>query len=101
MKTKKPFQSKSRMRKALELLNAADDQLHAIRDHFDMEWGENSHSELDTNLLHAIGKIIDAKRAVEDTLAKYKGKSVTPHFPTKRKAKPAVTVGQLQKALVC
>lgn len=101
MKTKKKFQSKRAMRLMLAHIEKADDILHTIRDHFDMEWGENSHCDLDVNLMHVLGKLIDAKRGVQETLDKYKGKGVTPHFPRKKAVKKAVTVGELQKAMVC
>lgn len=98
---KKKFQSKATMRRAVESLEGADKALESIRDHFGMEWGDNGHCDLDVSLSSALRKIAEAKREIEETLAKYKGKAVTPHFPRKRKAPPAVTVRDLQKALVC
>jgi len=103
MKTKKKFQSKAAMRKAIRLMEEADKAVESIREHFDCEWGEGSHSQLDVALsVGVLRKLDEARAELSELLTKFKGRAVRTSFPTGRKrAKPAVTVADLQKAMVC
>lgn len=84
MKTKARIQPKRIIRQAIESLRAVDAEIEKIRDHFDMEWGEGSHSDLDVALSGPLQNLADARNKLDDILLKFRGKALRPNFPRKK-----------------
>jgi len=92
---------KPNIRQAIELTRQADALLEAIRDKFDMEWGDNAHTDLDIALSSAIRDLGDVRNRLDDVLLKFRGRALKPNYPRKRTPAKSVTVADLQKAMVC
>lgn len=92
---------KPNIRRAIDLLRDADAALEVIRDHFDMEWGDNAHTDLDIALSSVIRDLGDCRNKLDDVLLKFRGRALKPNYPRKRQPKKSITVKDLQKALCC
>lgn len=92
---------KRNIKASIDAIEQASKEIDKVRDHFDMEWGQNAHSELDVELIHAQRQLEDAKRALDDVLTKFQGKRLRPNFPRPKKARKEYTVKDLQQALCC
>lgn len=97
MKTKS-YQPKRSVRRVIEALYEADREIERIRDHFDMEWGDNAHSDVDVQLSSAIRQMEAARKTLDGILDKFRGKSLRPNFPRKRQ--PAKSWGLKDLPLV-
>jgi len=68
---KKAFATKSKVKKAVAQLNEAEATLESIRDHFNLEWGEDSHCDLDVALNHAIRSAAEAREELDKLLDRF------------------------------
>lgn len=62
------FPIRQKIREAEETLCQASDKLHEIRDHYNMEWGDNAHCDLDLALTYALHRIQEAQTELNDLL---------------------------------
>ena len=97
---KKKFQSKKVLQDVVASLALLDMQIESVRNHFDMEYGENSHCDLDVGLSHVASGLIKMQSDLQDILIKYQGRPIGPNYPNKRQVKN-VSVSDLQKSLCC
>ena len=74
---KKP--PKKLLRYAVESIEKAKKDLESVQHHFDMVWGVNKSSTLNTDIEFTLTKLQEAKQQIEQTLAKYKGKPLNPN----------------------
>jgi hypothetical protein len=84
MKCKKVFQTKFALRNAQKSLNQAESLIEGIRDHFDCEWGDNAHCDLDLDLTSATESINQAYDHLEKVLEQFRGQAVRPTYPRQR-----------------
>jgi len=84
-KTAKKFSTKRQVREALERIDAASKALDVIRDHYNFEWGEDGGCDLDRAINHALGKLQEAQKELDDLLLRFRGgKAVTLNWPKGR-----------------
>lgn len=62
------FPTRQKIREAEETLCQAVKKLDDIRDHFNMEFGDNYCCDLDLALTYALGKIHEAQNELQDLL---------------------------------
>lgn len=63
------FPIRQKIREAEETLCQASDKLHEIRDHYNLECGDNAHCDLDLALAYAVQRIQDAQTELNDLLS--------------------------------
>lgn len=78
------MQVKKTIREALQQINQADENLESIRDHYNLEWGENSYCDLDLALKHAQEKLAEAHKELDDVLIRFRGRGVALDWPKGR-----------------
>ncbi|HQU45395.1 MAG TPA: hypothetical protein PK867_21445 [Pirellulales bacterium] len=62
------FPTRQKIRESEQMLCKASEKLDEIRDHFNMEWGDNSHCDLDLALTYALRRIQEAQSELLDLL---------------------------------
>lgn len=81
---KAKFSTKRHVRAALKAIESAAKELDAVRDHYDFEWGENGHCDLDLEMSHALAKLQEAQKGLDDLLVKFRGRGIPLDWPKGR-----------------
>lgn len=83
------------IRSALASIKEADKSIHLIRDKYDMEWGENAHTDLDVALVHTQSLLQEAQEELNEILTKFQNCSLRPNFPRKKNIQKAFSLSDL------
>lgn len=83
-KTNTKFSTKQHVRAAVDRIDAAAQELDAVRQHYDMEWGDNGYCDLDLAMQHALGKLQEARKELDDLLVRFRGRGVPLNWPKGR-----------------
>lgn len=85
MTTKAKYSTKRQVREALERIDQASKALDTIRDHYNMEWGETGHCDLDLAVSHALARLQEAERELSNLLTLFRGKGIPLNWPKGRR----------------
>lgn len=83
-KTKGKFSTKRHIRAALDAIDTAAKELDAVRQHYDMEWGDNGHCDLDLAMSYALTRLQEATKELDDLLVKFRGRGIPLDWPKGR-----------------
>jgi hypothetical protein len=80
---------------ALTSIEEADKSICLLRDKYDMEWGENAHTDLDTALVYTQRLLQEAQEELNKILTKFQDRPLRPNFPRKKKTQQAFSLSDL------
>lgn len=83
------------IRSALASIEEADKSICLLRDKFDMEFGENAHTDLDTALVTTQSLLQEAQEELNEILIKFQNHPFRPNFPRKKKVQKSFTLSDL------
>lgn len=83
-KAQAKYSTKRQVREALDRIEQAGKALDVIRDHYNFEWGENGHCDLDLAISHALARLQEAQKELDDLLTRFRGKGIPLDWPKGR-----------------
>ena len=83
-KTKGKFSTKRHVRAAVAAIDTAAKELDDVRNHYDMEWGDNGRCDLDCALMYTLGKLQEARKELDDLLVKFRDRGIPLNWPKGR-----------------